>query len=110
MTDLSILKNNFNKLIESYEKNDVTIENIRERSMGSRLVAAITAEKIEHDILEGKILVENDGKTTEIESSKFIDDLIKVGLDIGFTDFMESLANEKFMEEKDGQGTVEEKV
>ena len=99
MTDLSILRKNFNKLIDSYEEQDVTIEKINERSMGAKLYAAMVAEHVEQNVLKG---------TLDDSSNEFINDLIKSGINVGFSDFLADLTRENFVEEQNEQGTVKE--
>ena len=98
MTDLSILRKNFNKLIDSYEEQDITIEQLDERAMGSKLYAALLADQLEKVMLEGNVDLPN----------KHINELFKAGLNVGFTNFFVDLAKEDFMEEQNGQGTVKE--
>ena len=99
MTDLSILKENFSKYIEDYEKQDVTFEQIKERNAFFKLKALMDLETIEKSILEGVY--------DETELVKNIKELVGLGVQIGIANLLKYLGT---MEEKDGQRNVEKEV
>lgn len=99
MTDLSILKENFSKFIEVYEKQDITLENIKDRSTILKLEVLMNLDTIEKSILEGVY-----DKSKLIKSIK---KLVASGCQIGITDLLKHLST---MEEKDGQRNVEKEV
>lgn len=99
MTDLSILKENFNKFIEKYEQQDITLESLQEDLTALKFKVLLNLDVIEKGILEGVY--------DETELLKNIKELIGLGCQIGITDLLKHLAT---MEEKDGQRSIEKEV
>lgn len=97
MKDLSIMRDNFNKLIDYYEKNDITIEDITKRNNFKML------EVYEH--LEDFI------NTTVKESVPLFSEEVKLKFTLelvvllnkasttGMFSFLNSIADEKFINE-----------
>lgn len=90
MTNLNILRKNFDKLIESYEKQDITLEKITETNTALKLKVLLSLDTIEKSILEG---VEDETKLL-----KDIKELVGLGCQIGLTDLLKHLNN---MEDED---------
>lgn len=99
MTDLSILKENFSKFIEGYEKQGITLEKIKDHNSFLKLKALMDLDTIEKSILEGVY--------DETKLVKSIKELVGLGCQIGTTDLLKYLGT---MEGKDGQRNVEKEV
>ena len=107
MTDLKIVKDNFNKLIEAFEKQDITIEDIKQKAENTRNAAIVIVDKIESDI-EGKIFTtDEDGNLIPVKPSKITNTMLRLGMEIQFNELLADLTNEKFMEESNGTESIE---
>lgn len=84
MTDLSILKENFNKFIEEHEKQDITLESMKENLVALKFKVLLSLDTIEKSILKGVY--------DETELLKNIKELVGIGSQIGILTLYKSLS------------------
>lgn len=96
MSDLSIIRSNFNKLLDWYEEQGVTINDIKqyldaEVEYASRANIAF----IENTVRDSVPLLSDEVKEKfDREAASFI----KIGIDIGSINYLTSLSRDDFME------------
>ena len=97
MTDLKIIRDNFSKLIDEYEKADISIDDINKKTKAEQIAASILVDYFMQEVVKKSVpLFSNEVKE---KFEKFAFDLIKAGNFIGQCAVLSSLSEENFKEE-----------
>ena len=107
MSDLKIVRENFNKVIDKYEEEDITEKELDERYTNSILKVNILANYFIEEII-GKRVPIFDEETKELITNN-LKQVISLGVNAGMTGFVAGLVNTEFVEGSlNGQANTEE--
>lgn len=97
MTDLKIIRDNFNKMIDEYEKADISIDTIKKKTQSEEIAASVLVDYFMQEVVKKSVPLFSDEVQEKFEKSAF--DLVRAGINIGQCGFLSILSEENFKEE-----------
>ena len=102
MSDLTIMRDNFNKLMDYYEKNDITIEDIKNKNSANEYDLALSFNKFINTTVKDSVPLFSDEVKEKFTSG--IREICAIALFAGQFVMLETIASEelvnKIVEEK----------
>lgn len=103
MTDLKIIRDNFNKLIDEYEKADISIDDINKKTKAEQIAASILVDYFMQEVVKKSVPLFSNEVKEKFEKSAF--DLLRAGINIGQCGFL-SILSEESLEEENYDGKI----
>lgn len=107
MNDLKIVRENFNKVIDCYEQEGITTEELDRRYTEAITKTNIFANYLIEDVIGKRVPIFDEETKQKIVNS--VKSLVGLSIDTGMRGFVSGLANTEFVEGSlNGQGTIKE--
>lgn len=97
MKGLQIIRNNFNSLIDKYEEDGITVDDIVKKATNEEMNATILCDYFIDEVVKKRVPMFNE--ETEKIFVKATKDLVRAGIGIGQYGFLFMLTEENFMKE-----------
>lgn len=106
-SNLKVIRDNFNAMLDDYEKEGITVEDINKHTKNEQLAANVLADYFMNEVVKKRVPMFNE--ETKDLFTKATKDLVRAGISIGQYGFLSMLTENDFLEKsKESEKNLEE--